>query len=68
LAKIGKKMKFSEVMAVYDYKLVNVARALNISRETVNQWKKNDDIPFKMQCVLEVVTNGKVKASKGKCE
>ena len=57
-------MKFKDVMAYYDYKMINIVRALNTARETVNAWKKNDHIPFKMQCMLEVITNGKLKADK----
>jgi len=61
-------MKFSDVMAVYDYKMINIVRALKVSRETVKSWKEKDHIPFKMQCVIEVLTNGRVKAEKGEQE
>lgn len=57
-------MKFSEVMAYYDYKMINICRALHVARDTVKAWKKNDEIPFKMQCVLEVLSNGKIKAER----
>ena len=57
-------MKFSEVMAFYDYKMINIVRALKIARDTVKSWKEKDEIPFKMQCVLEVLSEGKLKASK----
>ena len=57
-------MKFSEVMAYYDYKMINICRALKIARGTVLSWKKKDKIPFKTQCVLEVISNGKLKAEK----
>lgn len=57
-------MKFSEVMAYYDYKVINICNALHVARDTVNAWKNKDQIPFKMQCVLEVVSNGKLKADK----
>ncbi len=61
-------MKFSEVMAYYDYKMSNICRALHVARETVKSWKKNDHIPFKMQCVLEVISDGKLKANKEDAE
>lgn len=61
-------MKFSEVMAFYDYKMINIVRALKVARDTVKAWKENDEIPFKMQCVLEVMSEGKLKAEKGKDE
>ena len=57
-------MKFSDVMAYYDYKMINICKALHVARDTVKSWKDNDHIPFKMQCVLEVITNGKLKANK----
>ncbi|CAB4127127.1 hypothetical protein UFOVP260_23 [uncultured Caudovirales phage] len=57
-------MKFSEVMAYYDYKMINICKALHIARGTVLSWKEKDKIPFKLQCVLEVVSNGKLKAEK----
>lgn len=58
-------MKFSDVMAFYDYKMSNIVKALHVSRETVKSWKRKDKIPFKMQCVLEVLTSGYLKADKG---
>lgn len=57
-------MKFCDVMAYYDYKMINIVKALNVARDTVNLWKEKDKIPFKMQCVLEVITDGKLKAVK----
>jgi len=57
-------MKFSDVMAFYDYKMINIAKDLKVSRDTVKAWKENDAIPFKMQCVLEVTSNGRLKAVK----
>jgi hypothetical protein len=60
-------MKFSEVMAYYDYKMLNIVRALHVARETVNSWRKDEvigkPIPFKMQCIIEVYTGGKLKAN-----
>lgn len=57
-------MKFSEVMACYDYKMSKICEAVQVARETVKAWKVNDEIPFKYQCVLEVLSNGKLKAKK----
>jgi DNA-binding transcriptional regulator Cro len=57
-------MKFSEVMAFYDYKMVNIVRELKVARDTVKSWKIKDKIPFTRQCQLEVLSNGKLKASK----
>jgi hypothetical protein len=55
-------MKFSEVMVHFDYKMSNIARALNIGREAVSQWKDNDEVPYGRQCELEILTKGKLKA------
>lgn len=57
-------MKFSEVMIFYDYKMTNVAKALNTSRQNVSLWKKENKIPYSKQCELQVITNGKLKANK----
>jgi hypothetical protein len=61
-------MKFSDVMAYYDYKMINICKALKIARGTVNAWKEKDEIPFKMQCVLEIISDGKLKSDKEKAE
>lgn len=55
-------MKFSDVMAYYDYKIINICNALHVARDTVKSWKKKNEIPFKMQCVIEVLTEGTLKA------
>jgi hypothetical protein len=57
-------MKFSEVMIYYDYNMSKIAQALDTSRQYVSLWKKDDKIPYPMQCMLQVVTNGKLKAAK----
>lgn len=57
-------MKFSDVMAHYDYKMSKVAKAVNQARNTIATWKESDKIPFRMQCVLEVITDGKLKADR----
>ncbi len=57
-------MKFSEVMAYYDYKMINIVRALKVARETVNSWKEKDKIPFPKQCELQVITDNKLLASR----
>ena len=57
-------MKFQEVMAYYDYKMIRIVKALNVARETVKSWKEKDAIPFPKQCELQIITNGKLIASK----
>lgn len=57
-------MKLSEVMIYYDYNMSAIARALDVSRQYVSLWKKNDKIPFSKQCELQVITAGKLRASK----
>lgn len=57
-------MKFSEVMIYYDYNMSNIAKALDTSRQYVSLWKKENKIPYPMQCMLQVITSGKLKASK----
>lgn len=57
-------MKFSEVMIFYDYNMSNIAKALDTSRQYVSLWKKEDKIPYPKQCELQIITNGKLIASK----
>lgn len=59
-------MTFPEVMAFYDYKISNVAKALAVTRRTVSKWKESDRIPFDKQCQLEVITGRKLIANKDK--
>lgn len=59
-------MKFSELMAFYDYKMINICRGLKVARETVNSWRNKDEIPFKFQCMAEVLSEGKLKADRPK--
>jgi hypothetical protein len=57
-------MKFSEVMAFYDYKMIKVAKALKVARDTVKSWKEKDKIPFTKQCELQVITDNKLIADR----
>lgn len=57
-------MKFNEVMAFYDYKMINIVKALKVARDTVKSWKQKDKIPFTKQCELQVITNNKLIARK----
>lgn len=57
-------MKFSEVMAFYDYKMIHIARALKVARDTVKSWKEKDKIPFTKQCEIQVITNNKLIADR----
>ena len=56
-------MKLREVMIYFDYNMSAIARALDTSRQYVSLWKKNDKIPFSKQCELQVITDGKLRAS-----
>lgn len=56
-------MKFNEVMAHYNYNITTIMRELNVARGTVNSWRDTDCVPFKVQCFLEIVTAGKLKAN-----
>lgn len=62
--KFRDQMKFSEVMIHYNYNMSEIARALGISRQYVAMWNKCGAIPYPMQCMLQVITDGHLKASK----
>jgi hypothetical protein len=57
-------MKFSDLMSFYDYKYKNIIEGLKVARETVNTWRRTDRIPFKWQCIIEVISGGKLKVDK----
>jgi hypothetical protein len=57
-------MKFRDVMAHYDYNMMNIAKAVHVTRETVRKWKKKDEVPFDIQCVIQVLSNGVLEANK----
>lgn len=57
-------MKFSEVMIYYDYNMSAIAKSLETSRQYVSLWKKTGKIPYPKQCELQVITKGKLLASK----
>ncbi len=57
-------MKFNEVMGHYDYRISNIIRHLHVARDTVNSWRSENYIPFRMQCLIEVLSDGKLKANK----
>lgn len=58
------KMKFSDVMIYYDYKMSNIARSIGVSRQVITKWHKRNSVPFRYQCELEVLTKGDLKANK----
>lgn len=57
-------MKFSEVMIYFDYKMVNIAKALNMKPQSITTWHKKNQIPYPRQCELEILTKGVLKADK----
>jgi len=57
-------MQFQEVMAYYDYKMIRIAKALRVTRKTVNLWKEKNSIPFTRQCELQIITNNKLIANR----
>ncbi len=57
-------MKFSDVMIYFDYKMANIAKALDISPQSITYWHKNNKVPYGRQFELECITNGALKASK----
>ena len=57
-------MTIDEVLTHFEHKQINVARELDLHKQTVYQWWKQKRIPYEMQCVIEVYTAGKLKANK----
>lgn len=55
-------MKFCDVMAYYDYKVINMCNELHVTRETIRNWRNKDVVPFKFQCVIQVLSNGRMVA------
>lgn len=57
-------MTIDEVLTYYEHKQSNVADSLGIERALVHRWWKKKYVPYDKQCVLEIHTKGKLKASK----
>lgn len=57
-------MTFSEVMSFYDHKQTNIARALGLHKQVIFRWRKANKVPFDKQCVIEILTQGALKANK----
>lgn len=57
-------MKFDEMMVFFDFKMTNIARALHVGRQTIYNWKIRGKIPFEKQCVIEILSNGQLKADR----
>jgi len=57
-------MKFSDVMIQFNYNMASVARAVDVSKTWVLKWKQSDFVPVEYQCMLEVITHGKLKADR----
>lgn len=51
-------------MAYYDYKMIRIAKALRVTRKTINLWKEKDSIPFTRQCELQIITESKLTANR----
>lgn len=57
-------MTIDEVLTYFGHKQTNVARALGYNKQTVSFWWRDRKIPYDKQCVIQVYTNGVLKASK----
>lgn len=57
-------MKFSDVMIQFNYNMASVARAVDVSKQWILKWKQSDFVPIEYQCMLEVITEGKLKANR----
>jgi hypothetical protein len=57
-------MTINEVLSYFHHRQCQVAKALNVHHQTVWLWVKKQKIPYDKQCILEVETNGALKASK----
>lgn len=56
-------MKFSDVMVYFDFNMTNIARALNITTQSVSCWHKSNKIPILRAYQLESITNGALKVN-----
>ena len=45
---------------------VHLASALNVSLQTIYNWREQGSIPFSRQCEIEIITDGKLKVESRK--
>jgi len=57
-------MTIDEVLSYFGHRQSKVAEALGLHRQAVQLWWKTKKIPYDKQCVIQVLTNGVLKASK----
>ena len=57
-------MTFDELLTFYDHKQINVAKALGLHKQVIFRWRQAKKVPYDKQCVIEILTNGALKASK----
>ena len=55
-------MKLSEVFAHFGSQ-AETARKLGINRASITEWVKNQRIPIKRQWQIELITDGRLKAT-----
>ncbi|HEY2811782.1 MAG TPA: Cro/CI family transcriptional regulator [Rhabdochlamydiaceae bacterium] len=55
-------MTIDEVLTYFGHRQTNVARALGINKQTVHSWWMERKIPYDKQCVIQVHTDGALKA------
>jgi hypothetical protein len=60
----GVSMKFSDVMIQFNYNMASIARAVDVSKQWVLRWKQANAVPIEYQCLLEVITDGALKADR----
>ena len=55
-------IKIKTLLADYNFNMSALARALNVSPQSVKAWYDNGSIPPKQAIKIEKMTNGKFKA------
>lgn len=55
-------MTIDELLDYFGNRQVNIARAMGVTKATINKWYKNKQIPEIRQYQIELLTKGKLKA------
>lgn len=59
-------MTIKQLLRFYGNNISLCARELDVTRRTVYQWETKGEVPYRYQCVAEVVSKGELKAERRK--
>lgn len=62
-----RSMTFNDLRRTYGSD-ANIAHALGVSRQLVGQWKGKGTLPYPRQCMIQLTTRGRLRATPPKAK